>query len=147
MFVERFKYEIFYPSCMHRQITIVELPHPREHDINYELQWLGNSLGLFGERDKDKSCFRVFVTLVKETRRDRPITSDQIAEQLDLSRGTVVHHINHLMSSGIVVYERRGYMLRVENLQRLVDEIHRDMERMFSNLKKVSREIDEWMGM
>ena len=86
---------------MRRHITIVQLPPPRGHNINFELQWLGNSLGLFGERDKDKSCFRVFITLVKEGRR-RPLTSDMIASQLQLSRGTVVHHINHLMSSGMI---------------------------------------------
>lgn len=125
----------------------MEMPAPRGHDINYELQWIGNSLGLFGERDRDKSCFRIFITFVKETRRDRPLSSDRIADQLDLSRGTVVHHINRLMSSGIVVREREGYVLRQDSLQRLVAELHRDMERVFENLQKVSREIDEWLGL
>lgn len=132
---------------MRRQIILVELPRPRERDINFELQWLGNSLGLFGERDKDKSCFRVFVTLVKETRIERPLSSDDIAEQLHLSRGTVVHHINRLMSRGIVRHEREGYVLRVENLHRLVGELHRDSERMFGQLKKISKDIDEWLGL
>ena len=132
---------------MQRRITLVEMPAPRGHDINYELQWIGNSLGLFGERDRDKSCFRIFITFVKETRRDRPLSSDRIADQLDLSRGTVVHHINRLMSSGIVVREREGYVLRQDSLQRLVAELHRDMERVFENLQKVSREIDEWLGL
>ena len=132
---------------MRKQITLIELPKPRERDVNYELQWLGSSLGLFGERDRDKSCFRVFITFVKETRRDRPLSSDQIALQLDLSRGTVVHHINRLMESGIVVKERGGYALRVENLHQLVDELHRDAERMMANLKKVSEDIDRWIGL
>ena len=131
---------------MRRQITIVELPLPKGRDVNYELQWLGNSLGLFGDRDKDKSCFRVFITLVKDGRR-QPLTSDQIALQLKLSRGTVIHHINFLMESGIVTHERGGYALRVERLQMLVDELKRDTEKMFENLKRISKDIDESMGL
>ena len=132
---------------MRRRITIVEMPAPRGHDINYELQWIGRSLGLFGERDKDKSCFRIFVTLVKETKNDRPLSSDVIAGELGLTRGTVVHHINRLISSGIVAREREGYMLRRESLQQLIDEIHRDMERMFKNLERVGKDVDDWLGL
>jgi predicted transcriptional regulator len=131
---------------MRKHITIVQLPPPRGHDINYELQWLGSSLGLFGDRDKDKSCFRVFITLVKEGKR-RPLSSDHIAAQLHLSRGTVVHHINHLISSGIVEKERKGYTLRVENLRGLIEEMHRDMDKMFQRLKHVSKEIDDGLGL
>ncbi|MBI4153236.1 helix-turn-helix transcriptional regulator [Candidatus Woesearchaeota archaeon] len=131
---------------MHRKITIVQLPPPDGHDINYELQWLGNSLGLFGERDRDRSCFRVFITLVKETKRD-PLSSDQIAHQLRLSRGTVVHHINNLLESGIVSKERGGYALRMESLQEMITEMKRDMEKMFLRLDKVSKEIDGVLGL
>ncbi|HLC75114.1 MAG TPA: helix-turn-helix domain-containing protein [Candidatus Nanoarchaeia archaeon] len=131
---------------MRRHITLVEIPAPKGRDINYELQWLGNSLGLFGERDKDKSCFRVFITLVKEARR-RPLSSDQIAEQLTLSRGTVVHHIHHLVDSGMVEQVRGGYSLRMENLQMLIEEMHRDAEHMFQRMKKISEEIDKMLGL
>ncbi len=129
-----------------RRITIVQLPPPKGHDINYELQWLGNSLGLFGERDRDRSCFRVFITLVKEAKKE-PLSSDQIAHQLHLSRGTVVHHVNNLMESGIVARERGGYALRMETLQELMNEMKRDMERMFLRLDRVSKEIDEVLGL
>jgi len=130
---------------MQRRITIVDMPAPRGHDINYELQWLGNALGLFGERDRDKSCFRIFITLVKQSPH-RAMSSDGIADQLSLTRGTVVHHINRLMSSGIVIKERDGYILRRDNLQQLISELHRDMDRVFKKLEHVSKEIDSWMG-
>jgi len=132
---------------MRKRITLIGLPAPREHDINYELQWLGSALGLFGERDRDKSCFRVFITLVKETKRERPLSSDEIAQQLELTRGTVIHHINRLMDAGIVVHRRDGYALRVENLQRLINELQNDTERMLDNMKRISKDIDEWLGL
>ena len=131
---------------MHRRITIVDMPVPKGHNVNYELQWLGNALGLFGERDRDKSCFRIFITLVKQSP-PKTLSSDRIADQLGLSRGTVVHHINRLMGSGIVVRERDGYILRRDNLQQLIGELHRDMERVFKKLESVSKEIDGWMGL
>ena len=144
--LESLKYEALLISGMRRHVTFVELPLPKGRDVNYELQWLGTSLGLFGERDKDRSCFRVFITLVKDGRR-RPLTSDQIAEQLELSRGTVVHHINNLMEAGIVTHERGGYALRMERLQALVDELQRDVDKVLHNLRKISKDIDDWMGL
>ena len=41
------------------KITIISAKKPKESDINEKLQWFGGSLGLFGIRYKDKSCFRV----------------------------------------------------------------------------------------
>jgi len=112
-------------------------------NVNQELQWMGNSLGLFNLRDKDSSCFRVFITLVKRAKQNTPITSDDVAERLRLSRGTVVHHLNKLMDSGIVVKERNGYLLREANLQDMINDLQRDMEGVFSQLKNVAKEIDE----
>ena len=132
---------------MEKRITLIRIPKPRSSDVNVELQWLGNSLGLFNERDKDKSCFRIFITLIKAAKHDRPLSSDQIAEHLNLSRGTVVHHMNKLLSSGLVLRDRQGYVLRINNMNSLISEIQRDMERMCSDLRKVAQELDGWLGL
>ena len=70
----------------------------------------------------------------------------EIAEKLGLSRGTVVHHLAKLMDSGIVLREREGYILRESNMQDLIKDLHHDMERMFSELKDVAKEIDLKLG-
>ena len=132
---------------MEKRITLIRVPKPSSNDVNIELQWLGNSLGLFNERDKDKSCFRIFVTLIKAAKHERPISSDQLAEHLNLSRGTVVHHVNKLLSSGLVLRERQGYILRINKMESLISEIQRDMERMCSNLRTVAKELDGWLGL
>src|SRR3989344_1731602 len=126
---------------MIRRVTVVRIRRGAEGNVNADLQWLGNSLGLFGLRDKDSSCFRIFITLVKKA--DNPLSSDDIAERLDLSRGTVVHHLIKLMDSGIVVREKEGYILREQSLLRLIEEIGRDTESLFSELREVAKEIDE----
>ena len=45
--------------------NILKITKPGDSDINKTLEWFGNSLGLFNLRDKDKSCFRIFIELLK----------------------------------------------------------------------------------
>jgi predicted transcriptional regulator len=131
---------------MAHKVTVVRIRKEVSGNVNEELQWLGNSLGLFNLRDKDSSCFRVFITLVKRAKRNTPVTSDDVADRLKLSRGTVVHHLNKLRESGIVVKERNGYLLREANLQDMIKDLQRDMEGVFSQLKDVAKEIDGKLG-
>ena len=69
-----------------RKITIVKINRPAEKDINKELQWLGYSLGLFSIRDKDRSCYRIFLELLKAAKKGVPLSSDELAEKLNLQR-------------------------------------------------------------
>ena len=131
---------------MPRRVTVIKVRKQGSENINDELQWIGTSLGLFNQRDKDSSCFRVFITLVRKARQNEPISSDTIAEKLHLTRGTVVHHLTKLMNAGIVMREKKGYLLRENSLQDVIKDIQRDMEGMFSELQNVAREIDEKLG-
>ena len=131
---------------MATRVTIVKVRKQGAGNVNEELQWLGTSLGLFNLRDRDSSCFRIFITLVKTARRNKPLSSDEIAEKLGLSRGTVVHHLIRLSDSGIVVKDQKGYLLREGSLHDLMKDLHRDLESMFSELEEVAKEIDERLG-
>ena len=71
------------------------------------------------------------------------MTSDELARRLALTRGTVVHHLNKLLESGIVIEERNRYALRVQNLEVLVDEIRKDIRRTMDDLKEIAKQIDE----
>ena len=132
-------------AFIQQRITIIRLRRPETQSLNEELQWFGSSLGLFNLRDKDKSCFRIFIELLKASKINRSVTSDELADRLDLSRGTVVHHLNKLMETGLVVYEKRGYMLRVKNLSALIDELEDDMKRTCNSLRKIAGDIDTRM--
>ena len=130
-----------------QRITIINIRKPREHNVNQELQWLGSSLGLFNLRDKDKSCFRVFIELLKSSKARQTLTSDDLALKLSLSRGTIIHHINKLMESGLVIHEGNRYILRVESLKTLIDEVEKDIKRACEDLKDIAKEIDERLGL
>ena len=130
-----------------QRITIINIRKPAEHNVNQELQWFGSSLGLFNLRDKDKSTFRIFIELLKSAKAKQTLTSDELAAKLSLSRGTIIHHINKLMESGIVVHEGNRYTLRVENLKSLIDEVEKDIKRACEDLKEVAKEIDARLGL
>ena len=131
---------------MPSRITIIRVRKSSSPSVNEELQWLGNSLGLFGLRDKDSSCFRVFITLVKTSRANDSLTSDEIAERLHLTRGTVIHHLTKLIDAGLVTHEREGYILREPRLHKLISDMRFDMERMLTELEEVAKDIDEKLG-
>ena len=131
----------------HQKITIIRARKPVDENINRRLQWLGSSLGLFNLRDKDKSCFRIFIEFLKATKRRMALSSDELAYKLGLTRGTVIHHMNRLMESGLVTHEGNKYLLRVNNLSELVDEVRKDIDRTCSELKAVAEDVDKKLGL
>ncbi len=132
---------------MIRRITIVQIKKPKQHSINEELQWFGNALGLFGERDSNKSCFRIFIELLKATKSHEGLTSDELAERLTLTRPTVIHHLNSLMDKGIVVHQMNRYVMRGDKLSELIEDIHKDMDRAFEDMKRSAEELDRFLGL
>ncbi|MFT7615971.1 MAG: putative transcriptional regulator [Candidatus Woesearchaeota archaeon] len=134
---------------MHKiqRITIIRTTPPITTDINEELQWIGGSLGLFNLRDKDKSCFRIFIELIKNTRNDQVVSSDELAFKLSLARGTVVHHLNKLLDAGIIVVNRNKYELPVNSLSELVDLIEADFEKSIQEMRAVAKGVDAKLGL
>ena len=128
-------------------MTIVRVRKPGKKGLNEDLQWFSHSLGLFGSRDKEKSCFRVFVELIKASRRNRPLSSDEIAHRSNLSRATVIHHLTKLIESGLVLNLNNKYVLRVDNLEELVDEVKKDLLRVFDDLRFMAEELDDELGL
>ncbi len=131
------------------RVTIVQKPVSlsQTQNINDLLLLLGQSLGLFGLRDKDKSCYRIFIILVKALRVRVELTSDDIAAQTGLSRGTVVHHLNRLMDAGIVVNSRNKYFINHDTLQSMVEEFREAMNKMIDQMAGVAKTIDDALNL
>ncbi len=101
---------------------------------------------MFNLRDKDKSCFRLFIELLKSAKRKESLSSDELAYRLDLTRGTIVHHLNKLIEAGIVIRENNKYILRVDSLTQLIEEIRKDVKRTIDDLENIAAEIDGTLG-
>ncbi len=130
---------------INHRITIIRMRKPAKDDVNADLLWLADSLGITSARDKDRSCYRIFVELIKAPRRG--MTSDEIAYHLDLTRGTVVHHLNRLMETGVVIPQKNRYYLRVSNLTELMGEIERDLTSSLSEMKRIAEKLDREIGL
>ena len=126
-----------------RRVTIVKIRKPLTRDINEEIQWFSDSLGLFSERDKEKSKYRIFLELLKASKQKRALSSEELANNSDLSRATVIHHLNSLMEKGLIESERNRYFLRVSNLEQLIKLIKEDIEITLEDLRKIAKELDE----
>jgi len=124
------------------KITIVkETPKP-QNNINDLLLQFGETLGLFSSRDKDKSCYRILIILIKALKLKQELTSDEIASQSGLSRGTVVYHLNNLMSAGIVTSYRTTYQIGANDLEELVAKMRIGIDRMIDDLAQTAKKID-----
>lgn len=132
---------------MPRKYTILEQDRTPDASINNLLQWYGASLGLFSPRDKDSSCFRVFIVLFHALKDDEALRSDDIAERTGLSRGTVVHHLNKLQDRGIVATAENEYFIRVESLQRLTEDLRSDVNDALDDIMRVAHRIDAELGL
>jgi predicted transcriptional regulator len=130
-----------------RRITIIQATMPGRADVNEQLQWLGGSLGLFNTRDKDKSCFRIFITLLKSAKEKKELSSDELAALTGLTRGTIVHHLNRLMAAGLVEAYKSKYALRVDTLEALIAKIDEDLDETMRSLREIAAELDSRLGL
>ena len=133
--------------CTRITITRVNYKPAAAPDVNEELQYLGGALGLFNLRDKDKSRFRIFITLLKSLKRQEGMSSDELAEALGISRATIIHHLDSLMEAGIVENNHSKYMLRVDNLEELLTELQEDLDKTMVELKEIARNVDKELGL
>ncbi|MCA9477771.1 MAG: winged helix-turn-helix transcriptional regulator [Nanoarchaeota archaeon] len=116
-------------------------------NVNDLLLAFGHSLGLFSLRDKDKSCYRIFIVLVKALKVGVELTSDELALQTGLTRGTVIHHLNNLMATGIVTNYKNKYFISVDNLEQLVEEMRSSVNKLFDNIGGLAKRIDRDIGL
>jgi predicted transcriptional regulator len=122
-----------------KKVTIVRIRNPQK-TINEEIQWFSESLGLFSQRDKERSCYRLFLEILRSK---KPLSSDELAYKLDLSRGTVVHHLSKLIASGLVVVQDNKYYLRAKNLELTLKKVKADFISTFEEIEQKAKEIDK----
>lgn len=125
------------------KVTLSGISKPDSANVNDALQWFCKSIGLFSKRDKDNSCFRIFIELLKETKRGKALSSDEIASRLGLVRGTVVPHLNRMIDSGIAKVDNNRYSLRAGNLKGLTLGLKEETCKVLGNISKVAAEIDK----
>jgi len=132
---------------MSDQITIKKIELPAAGNLNDDIDYVCKSFGYFTERDKQETAGKIFQLLVKEAcKAEKGLTSDDIAERLNLTRGAIVHHLNSFISTGLVVRSHNTYRLRSQSLQKSIEEIKDDIDRFLIQMLKIANEIDTKLG-
>ena len=130
------------------RVTIIKTSEPSSRGVNELLQWFGGTLGLFNLRDKDRSCFRIFIVLLKSVKGSpKGLSSDDIAERTSLSRGTVIYHLNKLMDVGIVFESSNKYFLKFDSLEEISEGIRSEVNDAFDSLSFIGRDLDRKLGL
>ncbi len=129
------------------QIILKKLDLPVPGDLNDDIDFICKSFGYFTPRDKQDTAGKIFRLLVKEVSEEsEDLSSDEIADKLHLTRGTIVYHLNRFISSGLVIRENNAYRLRSQSLQKCIDEIQEDIYRMLSQMREIAKDIDHNLG-
>ncbi len=125
---------------------LLDIRKPAALDVEKDFRWICRSFGFLEPRDKQRTAYQILRTIVEAARQDGGISSDQLAEQIGLSRGTMVHHLNKLIKSGLVIHHEGQYKLRGRNFKTTIEEIKRDLSRIFENLQNVAETVDTALG-
>ncbi len=126
--------------------SVRDIPTPLTTDKDSDIEWICKCFGFMEPRDKKRTGAKILAALVKAVKEKGGISSDELAEKVGVTRAAVVHHLNRMMSSGLVVRRYGSYQLRMQGVESTIVEVQRDIMRVFENLRKVSREIDEAMN-
>ncbi|MBI4440983.1 hypothetical protein HY639_02340, partial [Candidatus Woesearchaeota archaeon] len=130
-----------------QEIILKNLETPAEDDITEDIDWLCRSFGFLTTRDKDETAAKVLQVIIDAMAKRQQVSSEQLARHCQISRAAVLYHVKNYMNTGIIVAERRAYVLRTKSMERTVEEIELDAMRIFTKLKKVAREIDAGLGL
>ena len=128
---------------MPNKITLLKIKHPEKPDVNAQLQFFSQSLGLFNKRDKEKSCFRIFIALIEAKKSRRFLSSDEIAEKANLTRATIIHHLKNLEQHGLIKQENSRYALSNNNFSSIIKAIEKQSEELFEDLESTAEQLDK----
>jgi len=129
------------------QYVLLDVRMPPTEDFDKDIEWICRCFGFLESRDKEKTAARIFKALLEAMKEKKGLTSDELARLLGLTRGTMVHHLNKFIQSGLVIHREGTYELRSMSLRRTVQEIKRDVDSVFENIEYIAKSIDEKLGL
>ncbi|MBT0160138.1 winged helix-turn-helix transcriptional regulator [Candidatus Bathyarchaeota archaeon A05DMB-2] len=129
------------------EYVLLSVRKPSTVEYETDLEWICRTFGFLESRDKQKTAYFILKNLIEAAAHDNGLTSDELAEKLSLTRGTMVHHLNKMMKSGLVIFHEGKYKLRERSLKNTVKEIQRDVARLFEDIIEVAEAVDQTLGL
>lgn len=129
------------------QLILKQYNRPKEDDVEKDIEWFCDSFGLTSGRDTAYTANRIVFDILEQASENRRIFSETIADNLELSQNLINHHLRNLISSGIVIRERKQILIRGGSLTEAVKEIRKDALRILDSIEAMAMEIDEEIGL
>ena len=124
-----------------RQIALREVDKPKGADIEEELDWICECLGLAGQRNE--LARGIFRDIILASRDRSGVSTREIKERQNVTQAAVVYHINIFQGSGLIIKRGRRYYLRAPTLESTLEEMEQDMLRRMARLRRVARMIED----
>lgn len=118
-------------------VRISYIERPYSDDFERYIDWLCNSLGLYTH--ECDSARDIMLEIIKSK---EGLSSTELSERLNKSRGAVINQLNKLIESGLIVKNGRIYRLRASTMERTLEELFEDVERTFARFMKIAEQID-----
>ena len=122
----------------------VEPPFGRNRD--QEIEWICQSLGLAPAGEKNHPSILIFKEVVKSTEQNKGISSTELADIVQMSRGAVINQLNNLQRAGLIVKEGRTYVARSRSMVRTIQEVEEDVKRIFDRMERIAMDMDREFG-
>ncbi len=130
-----------------KQFIIRKLREPTEKQLDKDIEWICNSFGFITPRDQDKTAFIILKALIKSAKENKGLTSEELAELVEPTIGSVIYHLKKLMKAGLVVKLDSTYELRMQSLLATIEEIEKEISLTLADIKKIAEDIDNKVGL
>jgi hypothetical protein len=131
---------------MATKIIIRHLEKPADKDVQKDIEWICECFGFYENIDREKTAASIFAKLLESMVDGECPSSTCLGEETKVTRAAALHHLRKMMASGLVVKRDGGYALRRSSMYDTINEMHRDMDRIFEDIEQIAREIDERIG-
>ncbi len=129
------------------KVILKQFDTPKEENLQKDIDWFCNSFGLCSGRDTLLTSNRIVSDILKQAAENKRIYSETIASDLSLNQNLINHHLRNLISSGLIIREKKQIHIRGGSLKEAVREIRKDALRILSSIEEVAEDIDEELGL
>ncbi len=132
---------------MVKKISLRKLEIPLEDNLEKDLEWLCETLGLVSGRDLERTAIKILYNILDAQASKDGITSEELADKLSLSRGAINYHLRSLIDSGLLTREKNMIKLRSSSILRTINELKKEIDDIFSDVMKISEHLDNHFGL
>jgi len=131
---------------MVKKIFLRDIEKPADKDMEKDIEWICESFGFYEKIDRDKTASLIFKRMLSTMGNGSGLSSTALGDESKVTRAAALNHLKKMMCSGLITKEGKEYMIRCSSLYQTVNEVHRDVDRIFEDIEEIAREVDERMG-